>query len=332
MLGYPSYQKTKEDEQKGSRTPFIDFEKGEKYNDCAMFGPLKEKLSKTRETFKDRFEELLRSSKSREEIFDVLTESMILADVGLSSTEKIIQAVREKAKKTDSFQTIKIMLEEELIKILSQFPSDFNPDQSKSVVMMVGVNGGGKTTSLAKLAYLFKQKGKSVLMVAADTFRAAAQEQLALWGKKLNIPVIKGQYGADPASVIFDAIQSFKAHSYQLLLVDTAGRIHTNTNLMNELEKVKRVISKQIEGAPQEVLLVLDASIGQNAFIQAKEFLKFSGLTGIFLSKLDGTAKGGSVISVVDELKLPIKFIGIGEGEGDTLHFSAQDFVKALLS
>lgn len=297
-----------------------------------MFGSLGEKLTETRKTFKGRFEELLRSSKSLEETLDELAESMILADVGLPSTEKIINAIRERSKKNDSFQTTKKILEDEIVKMLSQFPSGFSVDVSQSVIMMVGVNGGGKTTSLAKLAYQFKQKGKSILMVAADTFRAAAQEQLVLWGKKLNIPVIKGQYGADPASVIYDAIQSFKAHSYQFLLVDTAGRIHTNTNLMNELEKIKRVISKQIEGAPHEILLVLDASIGQNALIQAKEFLKFSGLTGIFLSKLDGTARGGCIISIVNELKLPVKFIGIGEEEKDMLSFSPQEFVKALLS
>lgn len=297
-----------------------------------MFGSLGEKLTETRKTFKGRFEELLRSSKSLEETLDELAESMILADVGLPSTEKIINAIRERSKKNDSFQTTKKILEDEIVKMLSQFPSGFSVDVSQSVIMMVGVNGGGKTTSLAKLAYQFKQKGKSILMVAADTFRAAAQEQLVLWGKKLNIPVIKGQYGADPASVIYDAIQSFKAHSYQFLLLDTAGRIHTNTNLMNELEKIKRVISKQIEGAPHEILLVLDASIGQNALIQAKEFLKFSGLTGIFLSKLDGTARGGCIISIVDELKLPVKFIGIGEEEKDMLSFSPQEFVKALLS
>jgi fused signal recognition particle receptor len=297
-----------------------------------MFGSLGEKLTETRKTFKGRFEELLRSSKSLEETLDELAESMILADVGLPSTEKIINAIRERSKKNDSFQTTKKILEDEIVKMLSQFPFGFSVDLSQSIIMMVGVNGGGKTTSLAKLAYQFKQKGKSILMVAADTFRAAAQEQLVLWGKKLNIPVIKGQYGADPASVIYDAIQSFKAHSYQFLLVDTAGRIHTNTNLMNELEKIKRVISKQIEGAPHEILLVLDASIGQNALIQAKEFLKFSGLTGIFLSKLDGTARGGCIISIVDELKLPVKFIGIGEEEKDMLSFSPQEFVKALLS
>jgi fused signal recognition particle receptor len=297
-----------------------------------MFGSLREKLTETRKTFKGRFDELLRSSKNLEETLDELAETLLLADVGVPSTEKIIDSMREGSKKSDSFQAIKKNLEDEIINILSQFPSEFNIDHSQSVIMMVGVNGGGKTTSLAKLAYQFKQKGKSILMVAADTFRAAAQEQLVLWGKKLDIPVIKGQYGADPASVIYDAIHSFKVHSYNFLLVDTAGRIHTNTNLMNELEKIKRVISKQIEGAPHEILLVLDASIGQNALVQAKEFLKFSGLTGIFLSKLDGTARGGCIISIVDELKLPVKFIGIGEEEKDMLSFSPQEFVKALLS
>lgn len=297
-----------------------------------MFSSLKEKLAATRRTFKEKFEEFLTSDKSREQILDDIAQSLILADAGVSTTEKIIDSVREKSKKSDSFAGIKNILEEEMIKTLSQFPSRFNINHSHSVVMFVGVNGGGKTTSLAKLAYHFKKEGKNILMVAADTFRAAAQEQLSLWGKKLNIPVIKGQYGADPASVIFDALQSFKAKPFELLLVDTAGRIHTNANLMNELEKIKRVISRQIEGAPDEVLLALDSSIGQNALPQAKEFLKFSGLTGVFLTKLDGTAKGGSVISIVDELRLPIKFIGIGEKEEDMLYFSAEEFVRALLS
>lgn len=297
-----------------------------------MFGSLREKLTKTRRNFTERFDELLRSHKDLDESLDELTESMLLADVGLGTAEKIINALREKSKKTDSPQIIKKNLEEEITRILSRFPSEFNTDHPQTVIMMVGVNGGGKTTSLAKLAYHFKQKEKSSLLVAADTFRAAAQEQLVLWGKKLNIPVIKGQYGTDPAAVIYDALQSFKAHSYHFLLVDTAGRIHTNTNLMGELEKIKRVIAKQISEAPHEILLVLDASIGQNALIQAREFLKFSGLTGIFLSKLDGTAKGGSAISIVDELELPIKFIGIGEAEDDMLIFSPSDFTKALLS
>jgi len=297
-----------------------------------MIGSLKQTISRTRSTFKERFNELLKSDKNREEILEDLTETLILADVGVNTTEKIIDAIKDNSKKTDTFPTIKSLLEEELIGILSQFSSNFNFDSTCSVVMFVGVNGGGKTTSLAKLAHRFKEHGKEVMLVAADTFRAAAQEQLRAWGKKLNIPVIKGQYGADPASVVYDALQSFKSRNFQVLLVDTAGRIHTNINLMNELEKIRRIISREIEGAPQEILLVLDSSIGQNALIQANEFLKFSGITGIFLTKLDGTAKGGSVLSIVDELQLPIKFIGIGESEDDLLRFSSQEFVSALLS
>ncbi|MFB0565040.1 MAG: signal recognition particle-docking protein FtsY [Candidatus Aminicenantaceae bacterium] len=297
-----------------------------------MLVNLKDTLSKTSQTFKNKFEEFFQSGKSREEILDELLETMILADVGISSAEKIINSLRQESKKDDSFLTIKKILEEQVIKTLARYSSDFNLSSNHSVVMLVGVNGGGKTTSLAKLACRFKKEEKHVLMVAADTFRAAAQEQLILWGKKLNIPVIKGQYGADPASVIYDAIQSFKTRHYDLLLVDTAGRIHTNTNLMLELGKIKRVIQREVEGAPQEILLVLDASIGQNALNQARVFFEFSGITGIFLTKLDGTAKGGSVISIVDELQLPIKFLGVGEGEIDILNFSPQEFTRALFS
>jgi fused signal recognition particle receptor len=297
-----------------------------------VIGNLKDKLAKTRETFKEKFDEFLASDRDREEILDDLLESLILADVSIRSSEKIIGSLREKTKKTDTFPRIKELLEQEIFAILSQFSSELRLKNSKSVVMFVGVNGGGKTTSLAKLTHYYKQKGQNALLVAADTFRAAAPEQLTIWGKRLNVPVIRGQYGADPASVVFDAIQSFKARGLELLLIDTAGRIHTNVNLMNELEKIKRVVSREIEGAPHECLLVLDASIGQNALNQAQEFLKFSGLTGIFLTKLDGTAKGGSVISIVDELELPIKFIGIGEGEEDILPFRAQEFTHALLS
>lgn len=297
-----------------------------------MIGSLKQKIAKTRAAFTETFTELLHSDKNREEILDDLAETLILADVGVSTTEKIINSIRQNSRKTDTFPTIKKLLEGQLIALLSQFSSNINLDSSRAVVMFVGVNGGGKTTSLAKLAHHLKQQQKDVMLVAADTFRAAAQEQLQLWGKKLNIPVIKGQYGADPASVVYDALQSFRSRGFQVLLVDTAGRIHTNINLMNELEKIKRVIAREIEGAPQEILLVLDASIGQNALVQAGEYLKFSGITGIFLTKLDGTAKGGSVLSVVDELRLPIKFVGVGESEEDMLRFSSQEFVTALLS
>jgi len=293
---------------------------------------LKEKLSRTRDTLKKRIDELLQSKKNKEEILEDMTEALFLADVGISSTEKIIDIIRKKTKKTDSAPTIRNILEEEINLILSQYSGELNLNHPRSVAMFVGVNGGGKTTSLAKLAYHFKAKGKEVMIVAADTFRAAAQEQASIWGKRLNIPVIKGQYGADPASVTYNAIQSFKARNSHLLLIDTAGRIHTNTNLMNELEKIKNIISREIQDAPHETFLVLDASIGQNSLYQAKQFLKFSGLSGIFLSKLDGTAKGGSVISIIDELKLPIKFIGTGEGEKDLMVFSPSEFASALLS
>jgi len=297
-----------------------------------MIGELKDQLSRTRKNLKLRFDEWLSSGKTRDEILDELEESLILADVGLQTSEKIIERIFKKSKKTDSFSVIKDLLEKEILEILSELPHSPNLNHPPCVILMVGVNGGGKTTSLAKLAYRYNQKGNTILMVAADTFRAAAQEQLSIWGKMLNVPVIKGQYGADPASVVYDAIQSFKSRQIDFLMIDTAGRIHTNINLMNELEKIKRVISKEIREAPHEVLLVLDASIGQNALIQAKEFLKFSGLTGVFLTKLDGTAKGGSVLSIVDELKLPIKFLGIGEQAQDLLDFSPKKFADALLS
>jgi fused signal recognition particle receptor len=297
-----------------------------------VIGSLKEKLSRTRQFLKQKIVELVKSGRPRDEMLEELGEILILADVGVPTTEKIIRAIEQRTKKTDSFEAVEGALKSELVGILSRYRTGLALDSQPGVLMMVGANGGGKTTSLAKLAHMFKRQGKNVLLVAADTFRAAAQEQLAVWGKKLHAPVMRGSYGADPSSVVFDALRYFKAHAYDYMLVDTAGRIHTNTNLMNELEKVRRVIGGEIEGAPQEVLLALDASVGQNALRQAREFLKFSGITGVFLAKLDGTAKGGVVIGIVDELSLPVKFIGTGEGEDDLLEFSAESFVDALLS
>jgi len=279
---------------------------------------LKEKLTRTRQALKDRFEELVQSDRPRDEILDELAETLILADVGIPTTEKIIHRIREQSKKSNGFPVLRDLLEKQVVEILSRASTGKEGMRSPWVIFAVGVNGGGKTTSLAKLACRFKTQGKQILMVAADTFRAAAQEQLQVWGKRLQVPVIHGQYGQDPASVVFDAIRSLKARGADILLVDTAGRVHTNINLMNELEKIKRVASREIEGAPHETLLVLDASIGQNALVQAREFLKFSGLTGIFLTKLDGTAKGGSIISIADELSVPI--------------LSPEAFAKALLS
>lgn len=298
----------------------------------AVLGSLKEKLAKTGQSLRGRLGDLFQSGRPRDAILEDIAEILILADTGIAATEKIILSLRQKTPKDASSAEIQESLNEELIQILGQYPPGIAIDSSPAVIMMVGVNGGGKTTSMAKLAYHFQNRGKKILLVAADTFRAAAQEQLAVWGKRLNVPVIRGQYGADPAAVVFDAIRSFQAHGYDLLLVDTAGRLHTNANLMNELEKIKRIIAREIPGAPQEILLVLDSTIGQNALAQAREFLKFTGISGIFLTKLDGTAKGGSVISIVDELKLPIKFIGVGEDIADVLPFSPGQFVRALLS
>jgi fused signal recognition particle receptor len=296
-----------------------------------MFASLKKKLSRTRSAF-TRVEDLFRSGKRREEILDGLEEALILADVGVPAAGRILESLRTKTRKDADEAEMERALKDELAALLS--PGDGVPSAGPgpTVILMVGVNGGGKTTSAAKLAARFKRDGRRVVLVAADTFRAAAQEQLALWGRKLGLQVVKGSYGADPAAVVFDAAQSFKAQQADVLLVDTAGRIHTNANLMGELEKVRRVVLRELPAARLESLLVLDATVGQNALLQAREFLKFSGLTGIFLAKVDGTAKGGAAIAIAAELGLPIKFIGIGEGEEDLYEFSPREFVEALLA
>lgn len=296
-----------------------------------MFANLRDKLARTRNAFR-KVEDLFQSGKRREEILDGLEEALILADVGVAASGRVLEALRTKTRKDAGEADLERALKDELAAMLSSRASDRPDGSGPTVILMVGVNGGGKTTSAAKLAARFKRDGKRVMLAAADTFRAAAQEQLALWGKKLGVPVVKGAYGADPAAVVFDAVQSFKAQQGDVLLVDTAGRIHTNTNLMNELEKVKRVVVREHPGARLESLLVLDATIGQNAIQQAREFLKFSGLTGIFLTKVDGTAKGGAVVAIAEELDLPIRFIGVGEGEDDLFEFSPREFVEALLS
>lgn len=301
-----------------------------------MLGSLREKLARTRNAFR-KVGDLFRSGKRRDEILDGLEEALIQADVGVPATETIVAALKTKTSKVESEAGLERALKDEIVALLSPAaglpPAEGLPAGDKpTVILMVGVNGGGKTTSAAKLAARYKQDGRRVMLAAADTFRAAAQEQLAIWGKRLGVPVVKGSYGADPAAVVFDAAQSFKAQQGDILLVDTAGRIHTNTNLMAELEKVRRVVVRELPDARIESLLVLDATVGQNAVLQAREFLKFSGLTGIFLTKVDGTAKGGAAIAVAAELGLPIRFLGLGEGEEDMAEFSPGEFVEALLS
>ena len=296
-----------------------------------MFGSLKEKLARTRDAFR-KVEDLFRSGKRRDEILEGLEEALVQADVGVTAAEKIAGALKAKTGKTVDQAGLEDALKDELVALLSPGEQGTAAGEGPLVILMVGVNGGGKTTSAAKLAARYKRAGKRVVLAAADTFRAAAQEQLALWGRKLGIPVVKGSYGADPASVVFDAVQSFKAQQGEVLLVDTAGRIHTNANLMAELEKVRRVVVRELPDARIESLLVLDATVGQNAVRQAREFLKFSGLTGIFLTKIDGTAKGGAAIAVTAELGLPIRYLGLGEGEDDLADFSPREFVEALVA
>jgi fused signal recognition particle receptor len=296
-----------------------------------MFGSLREKLARTRDAFR-KVEDLFRSGKRRDEILEGLEEALVQADVGVPAADRILGALKAKTRKDGDESELERTLKDELVALLS--PRDRAPAgaDGPAVILMVGVNGGGKTTSAAKLAARYRREGRRVVLAAADTFRAAAQEQLALWGKKLNIPVVKGSYGADPAAVVFDAAQSFKAQQGDVLLIDTAGRIHTNTNLMAELEKIRRVVARELPGARLESLLVLDATVGQNAVLQAREFLKFSGLTGIFLTKVDGTAKGGAAVAITSELGLPIRFMGLGEGADDLVDFSPREFVEALLS
>ncbi len=297
-----------------------------------MIANLREKLARTRQSFQEKVGALFSSGKRKEESLDALSEALILADVGAPTTDKIIRAVAEKSRRSESPEALRQALKDEIVEILGRGQPAFSFGPKPGVLLAVGVNGGGKTTTLAKLARRFLDERRKVLLVAADTFRAAAREQLEIWGERLGTPVVKGASGADPASVVFEGVRKLKSEAFDVCLVDTAGRIHTNANLMNELEKIKRIIAREIEGEPREILLVLDASTGQNALHQAREFRKFSGLTGIVLTKLDGTARGGAVIGIAGELGLPIPFIGTGEGAEDLAEFSAESFADALLA
>ena len=257
---------------------------------------------------------------------------MIISDMGMATAEKLLSQLRKELKA----QGINTRTEARkvMIKLLTEAmkpETEFLPNADNAVIMIVGVNGVGKTTSIGKLASMYKAEGKSVMLAAADTFRAAAAEQLTVWAERADVPIVKHGEGADPAAVVFDSIASFKAKKCNLLICDTAGRLHNKVNLMNELSKMRRVISRELPDAPVEVLLVLDATTGQNAIAQAKAFGENAGLTGIILTKLDGTAKGGVVVAVKDELGLPVRFVGVGEGIDDLQPFDAETFAEALI-
>ncbi|MCG8541011.1 MAG: signal recognition particle-docking protein FtsY [Clostridia bacterium] len=315
----------------------IKTEKEENNNEFQhFFSKLKSGLTKTRNEIIEKIDSLMKSyTKIDEEFLEELEEILIVSDVGMDTTMKIIERLREEIKKRGLTDTkeIKLVLQEILEELLTTTrDNSLNISPPPAIVIVIGVNGVGKTTSIGKLAYNIKSSGKKVLLAAGDTFRAAAIDQLKIWGDRVGVNVIHQQEGSDPAAIIYDAIQSAKARKTDILICDTAGRLHNKKNLMNELAKVFKIIEREYPEAKKEVLLVLDATTGQNAIQQAKTFKEVTDISGIVLTKLDGTAKGGVVLGITSELDIPVKFIGVGEGIGDLQTFNPKVFAKALLS
>ncbi len=307
-------------------------------NGAGFFRRLKEGLSRTRKTFVHQLDALFLGKKKIDaELLEDLEEILIMADIGAATTQELLEKTREQVRRNvlADAMALKKALKEMILGYLlnSNRPADrVLPAQPPFVVMVLGVNGVGKTTTIGKLAYKFTQAGQKVLLVAADTFRAAASEQLQIWGKRVGVEVVAQQAGADPSSVVYDALEYAKPRNFDVVLIDTAGRLHTKVNLMEELKKLKRVMDKKIPGAPHEVLLVLDATTGQNAISQARLFNEAVNVTGLALTKLDGTAKGGIVINICHEFNIPIRFIGIGEQMEDLRDFEPGEFVEALFA
>jgi fused signal recognition particle receptor len=299
-----------------------------------LFSRLKNGLARTRDNFVRNLDTLLfKRGKLDEEFFEELEAILLQADVGTRLSVQLVYELREKVRKERIIEPeqIRELLKEKLVALLENVSQPLYEIENKPlVIMVVGVNGSGKTTTIGKLAHNYRSQGKKVVLAAADTFRAAAAEQLQVWGQRCGADIIAHQEGADPAAVAFDGLQASISRKADVLIVDTAGRLHTKVNLMNELGKIKRVLGRAMEGAPHEVLLVLDATTGQNGISQARIFSEAVDVTGVVLSKLDGTAKGGIVAAIVDELTIPIKLIGIGEGIDDLRPFDAMDFVNAL--
>jgi fused signal recognition particle receptor len=303
-----------------------------------LFGRMKEAVSRTRESLNERLDSIVALTREVDETtLDSLEMSLVASDLGVRTATEVIQSLRERAKRhgIPNAGELKGLLRTELKAILDAEEEQdwFKPKNPPppAVIMMVGVNGTGKTTTTGKLAAYFRKQGKTVLLCAADTFRAAAIEQLEVWGQRTGVEMIKTRQGGDPSAVLYDALQAAKARHIDVLIVDTAGRLHTKNNLMAELDKMRRTAQKIVPGAPHEVLLVMDATTGQNGLQQARLFTESSGVTGIVLTKLDGTAKGGIAVAIARELRLPVRYVGVGEKLDDLLPFDSQAFVDSLL-
>jgi fused signal recognition particle receptor len=302
-----------------------------------LFDSMKEAVTRTRENLSQRIEEVVSIGKEIDRAtLDDLEATLIGADLGNTTTHEVLGKLREKAdrKQIKNVEELKRLLKEELLSILNA--ANTRPvekvDGTPEVILVVGVNGTGKTTTIGKLSQVFRSQGKTVLLCAADTFRAAAIEQLEIWGQRTGTEVIRTKAGGDPAAVLYDALQAASARHSDYVIVDTAGRLHTKTNLMAELDKMRRTAQRIIPGAPHETLLVMDATTGQNGLQQARQFTEAAGVTGIVLTKLDGTAKGGVVVAISRELGLPVRYVGVGEKAGDLLRFNAKDFVDSLFA
>jgi fused signal recognition particle receptor len=329
MFGFGNKEKN-EKQTETSATP-------EKTNETSLFGRLKQGLAKTRGKFSDGLGTLVLGEKEIDaNLLDDIETQLLSADIGIDASDQIIGNLKSKLARKQLADPAEFMsaLQKELAEIIKpcSLPLEINLDTKPFVILTVGVNGVGKTTTIGKLAKKLQSQGLNVMLAAGDTFRAAAVEQLQVWGERNNVPVVAQASGADSASVIFDAYQSAKAKQVDVLIADTAGRLHTKDNLMNELEKIVRVLKKQEDRLPDEILLVLDATTGQNALSQAESFHAATSLTGLVLTKLDGTAKGGVVFALAKKLQLPIRFIGVGEQVDDLRPFDADQFVSALFS
>jgi fused signal recognition particle receptor len=316
--------------------------RGDEVRDCTeeiaakpgIFERLKKKLSKTHDTIVGRIDTLLLGKKQIDAgTLEELEEILISADLGVATTTELIGILEQRLKRNElrDGDTLKKALKEEILSRLSGESAPLNIDSAKPyVILVIGVNGVGKTTTIGKLAWKFSSKGKNVLLVAGDTFRAAAAEQLEIWGERVGVDVVRHKEGADPSAVAFDGCKAGLARNKDILFIDTAGRLHTKVNLMEELKKIRRILGREIPGAPHETLLILDASTGQNALSQARLFKEIADVTGLAITKLDGTAKGGIVVAISSELKIPVRYIGVGEGIDDLREFDPEQFVEAI--